>query len=481
MVKSFLLRGFSWEIFYPNKKRLTIKLTIMLICGNILLAALCSNIFINERMIKMIEKNTRHVVGNFTIPDNKYHEKLKMAHKSLYEGDCLGAEMLGWLKWPEKYLQDSEYARVKAVGEKIRKDSDAVVVVGIGGSYLTPKMIIESQCGEFYNETANKKGLPRIYYAGCDLSPDRLNRILELISDCNWSIIYISKSGGTMEPALAFRVLWNALFEKYGDEADSRVYTVTDAKKGTLKMLTNEHNWESFVIPDNIGGRYSGLTAVGLLPIAVAGIDTDLLLKGASDAMHDCEENYNSFAAQYAEYVYYNYKEKGIPVELLAMSNPDMRYAAEWEKQLFGESEGKDGKGVFPTSVIYTTDLHSLGQPVQEGKKGVLFETINKSKFKGDFVIPESSLNDNLDKYVGKRFSQANEAAMDGVFIAHSQGGNPCAETESENTLEAMGARMYYDFVKTSLVCIMMGVNAYNQPGVEFYKRETINSSKWDE
>ena len=429
--------------------------------------------------------NTWHVIGTFPIKNNSVHDQIVAAYRDLYDRECEGAEMTGWIEWPGEYLESAEYKRVKETAKKIQNENDAVIVIGIGGSYLTPQAIIHSEYGEFYNEIAAKKGLPKIYFAGCDLSPDKLNQILEMVSEGDWSMIYISKSGGTMEPALAFRALWDALYAKYGEEADERVYTVTDAEKGILKGLTNEHGWESFVIPDDIGGRFSGPTAVGLLPIAVAGIDTDALLRGAIDAMEDCKNNVDeNFAINYAEYRYFNYCGEGYPddgsVEFLAMNTPYLLFFAEWMKQLFGESEGKEKCGVFPASGVFPTDLHSLGQYLQEGTRNLIFETFIKRKFKGDVQIPESDLNDNLDNYAGKYFSQAASAAMQGAYNAHTAGGNPCAMIEIDSTLEAMGAFMYYCFVVTAITAIAMGVNPFNQPGVEFHKQEMKKSPEWD-
>lgn len=434
----------------------------------------------------MIEKNTKdtrqYVTGTFPIPEgNGVYEECVKAHKALWDGICQGSEMRGWLYWPKEYYLSDEYKMLKGyLAEKIKGSSDAVVVVGIGGSYLTPQAIIHSEYGEFYNEIAVKKGLPKMYFAGCDLSPDKLNQILERVSEGDWSVIYISKSGGTMEPALAFRVLWKALCEKYGEEAAcGRVYTVTDAEKGILKGLTNEHDWDSCVIPDDIGGRFSGLTAVGLLPIMVAGIDTDAILRGAIHAMHDCYGNPNNFAVHAAAWRLYNYL-NGCKVEVFATNTPYFLFVSEWLKQLNGESEGKDNMGVFPTSVTIPTDLHSLGQYLQEGTRNLIFETFIKRKFKGDIEIPESDLRDNLDAYAGKKFTQACSAAMQGAYNAHTAGGNPCALIEVEESLEAMGALMYYCFHITSIVSVAMGVNPYNQPGVEFHKVEMKKSPEWD-
>ncbi|MBQ2916700.1 MAG: glucose-6-phosphate isomerase [Clostridia bacterium] len=433
-------------------------------------------------MIKVnnTQDTRQHVVGAFPIKDNSFHDLIVASYRNLYAGFCEGAEMRDWITWPKEYFESAEYKRVKNTAKKIQENSEVVIVVGIGGSYLTPQAIIHSEYGEFYNEVAASKGLPKIYFAGCDLSPDKLKATMEMIGNKHWSIIYISKSGGTMEPAMAFRNLWNLLQEEYQEEANDRVYAITDAKKGILKGLADEHGWESFVIPDGIGGRFSGLTAVGLLPIAVAGIDTDALLRGAIDAMEDCKNNVENFAVKYAEWRFHNYFGEDGLVEFLAMNTPYLSFYAEWMKQLFGESEGKDKKGIFPTSGVFPTDLHSLGQYLQEGTRYLIFETFIKRKFKGDVEISESDLNDNLDDYAGKKFSQAASAAMHGAYNAHTAGGNPCAMIEIDSTLEAMGAFMYYCFVVTAVTAIAMSVNPFNQPGVEFHKQEMKKSPEWD-
>lgn len=427
----------------------------------------------------MIKNTRKHVIGKFSIPEDTFHHKMLEAYYTLYDGTGEGSQMRGWLKWPKTYILSDEYRRLKSTAENIKKSNDAVIVVGIGGSYLTPQMIIHSEYGTYYNEVAKEKGLPKIYFAGCDLSPDNMSQIIKRVSDGDWSVIYISKSGGTMEPALAFRVLWEKLYEKYGDEADKRVYAVTDAKKGILKSMANEHGWESFIIPDEIGGRYSGLTACGLLPIAVAGINTDELLTGAIDAVNDTCKYVNCFATQYAEWRYYNYADFN-SVEFYAMNTPYLSYFGEWLRQLFGESEGKDGEGIYPSKGIIPTDLHSLGQFLQDGKRDLIFETFIDRDFKNDIEIPKVSLNDELDNRSGKFFSQAAAAAVDGAYKAHMQGGNLCGIIRVGNTLEDMGYLMQSMFVACAVSAYMMNVNPFNQPGVEAHKVNMKNSPKWD-
>lgn len=428
--------------------------------------------------------NTRwNVIGEFPIPSEKYdeyHSKMVEAYKKLYAGTGAGSEMRDWLFWPDKYFDSDEYARVKNTAAAIQSNNDAVIFVGIGGSYLTPQAVIQSQYGDYYNEIAREKGLPKVYFAGCDLSPDNLNQIIERVSEGDWSIVYISKSGGTTEPALAFHVLWEKLYEKYGEEANSRVFTVTDGKKGTLKEMTDEHGWETFIIPDGIGGRYSAFTAVGLLPLAIAGINTDELLQGAIDAQVDCYEDPDSFAGQYAEYRYYNYHYNGMYIEFFAANSTYLLYFTEWIKQLFGESEGKDGNGLFTASGEFPRDLHSLGQYLQDGLRDLICETFIIREFETDIEIPASNLKDNLENRVGKKFSQAAAAAMDGAYKAHTEGGNPCAIIRLNKGLKAMGYLMYSLCVVSPVVGYMMGVNPFDQPGVEAHKAAMKTSPEWD-
>lgn len=422
-----------------------------------------------------MKERKSNVVGTFPGigKGSKFYKERCEAYKVLYERTGAGSEMTDWLTWPEEYKCSEEYSRLKTTAESIRKDNDIVIVVGIGGSYLTPKMVIESEYGSFYNETAGwENENPRIYFAGCDFSADRMNMILDLLDGQDWSIVYISKSGGTIEPATSFRVLFEKLKKDYGEEeANKRVYAITDAAKGTLKGMADKYGWETFVIPDGIGGRYSGLTACGLLPIAIAGIDTDAILDGAIEAMKDCKDPC-SLAGEYAEWRYQNYVE-GRRIEFLALTDPYLESFGEWWKQLFGESEGKEGKGVFPASGKFPTDLHSMGQFLQEGTRGLIFETFLYRPYKTECKIPESELKDNLDSYAGLDFNDATIACRDGSFDAHTAGGNPCAEICAENSLNAMGYTMHSLFVACSIYCNMIDVNSYNQPGVEEHKKRT--------
>lgn len=421
------------------------------------------------------EKRMSNVEGFFPNvgKDSKFYTKRCEAYKMLYERTGKGAEMTDWLTWPEEYKCSEEYSRLKTTAKSIRKDNDVVIVVGIGGSYLTPKMVIESEYGSFYNETAGYDNEnPRIYFAGCDFSADRMNTILDLLHGERWCIVYISKSGGTIEPATSFRVLFEKLKKDYGEEeANKRVYAITDSAKGTLKGMADKYGWETFVIPDGIGGRYSGLTACGLLPIAIAGIDTDAILDGAIEAMKDCKDPC-SLAGEYAEWRYQNYV-GGRRIEFLALTDPYLESFGEWWKQLFGESEGKEGKGIFPASGKFPTDLHSMGQFLQEGTRGLIFETVLDRTYYVECEIAESDLSDNLDCYEGLTFSEATIACRDGSYAAHTAGGNPCAKISEERSLYSLGYKMQMLFVACAVYCYMIDVNPFDQPGVEEHKKRT--------
>ena len=420
--------------------------------------------------------NTSRITGTF--PVTNPNPAVTAALDTLLARNGAGREMLGWVDWPAKYFESEEYESLKETAAYIQSNSEVVIVIGIGGSYLTPQMVLQSQFGEYYNVETGWN-IPNIYFAGCDLSPDRIHRLLEYVKDVDWSIIYISKSGGTIEPALAFRTLYNQLCADYGHtRADHRVYCVTDKEKGILKNMANEHDWECFVIPDEIGGRYSGFTACGLLPLAVAGIDTDAMLRGAIEAAQK-EMSPDSFAFNYANWRYEMYQ-SGYKVEFLATNTPDLSYFTEWQKQLFGESEGKDGKGLFLSSGVFPRDLHSLGQYLQEGLRDLIIETFIERNFSIQHFIPTSDLNDNLDNREGKAFSQAAAAAMDGAFNAHSEGGNPCAKIRFGSSLEDLGYLMQALFVSCAISAYALGVNPFNQPGVEKHKAIMKTSPAWD-
>lgn len=377
-------------------------------------------------------------------------------------------EMVGWLNYPDEYVLSKEFCDMCDAAYRIRKRDDAVVFVGIGGSYLTGKMLLS----EFYGEAYNSKLKTEIYFSGNELSPEPLLDLqVILASKENWSIVYISKSGGTTEPAWSFRTLYLWLVAKYGkEEANKHIYTITDPDSGTLRNMTTEYGWENFAIPKNIGGRYSGLTPVGLLCAEIAGIGADNLLAGAIAATKDCCENDSAFAFQYAAWRTTLYG-MGYSTELLAVNSADMGWFGEWWKQLYGESDGKENGGLFPASIVISRDLHSMGQYAQDGQKNFMGETFLYRTFVTDVVLPDVDLNDGLKKYVGKTFTEAANAAMDSAFKAHSEGGNACAKIFMGNTAYVMGAMMQYMFISCALGGLARGINPFDQPGVEQYKK----------
>lgn len=376
----------------------------------------------------------------------------------------------GWVYLPENYDRE-EFLRIKKAAEKIRSDSDILVVIGIGGSYLGARAVIELLGGEFVNEGAKLK----VIYAGNNISGDYLTKIIEMCEGKRLSVNVISKSGVTLESAIAFRAFKNLMEDRYGkEEAVRRIYVTTDAKKGALKELSNIAGYETFVVPDDIGGRYSVLTAVGLIPIAAAGFDIDALMAGAKKAMisfkePDLEKNP---CYEYAS-IRYLLEKQGKKIELLTCFEPDFNMFGEWYKQLFGESEGKDGKGLFPASLNYSTDLHSMGQYVQDGQR-ILFETLLRfEKPNKEFTVEyvEGDF-DGLNYIADKTMSYINHQASEGVMLAHRQGNVPVMIIESERRDEFNVGELIYFFEKACAISgYMLGVYPFDQPGVEQYKR----------
>ena len=380
-----------------------------------------------------------------------------------------GGDFTGWVNLPRDY-DKAEFARIKAAAKKIQQQSQVLVVIGIGGSYLGARAVIELLASPNYN--IKKKDTPDIFFAGNGLSTDALLETIALIGDQDFSVNVISKSGTTTEPAVAFRIFKQLLEEKYGKEgARDRIYATTDARKGALKGLADTEGYEEFVVPDDVGGRYSVLTAVGLLPIAVAGIDIDALMGGAAQAMEElAAPGMDNPAWQYAAARHALY-ESGKKVELLACYEPPFRFFAEWWKQLFGESEGKEGKGLFPASVEFTADLHSMGQYIQEGER-LMFETVVKFAPKGQFLIPNDPDNvDGLNFLSGKPLSFVADQAMRGVILAHVDGGVPNVLIELPAISEkSVGYLIYFFEYVCGLSGHLLEVNPFNQPGVEAYK-----------
>ena len=396
----------------------------------------------------------------------------KVAYELLASGKGQGSDFHGWAKLPVNYDKD-EFARIKVAAEKIKKNSDILVVIGIGGSYLGARAAIEFVKSPLYNNL--KKDTPDIYFAGNNISTTALTELLSICEGKDVSVNVISKSGTTTEPAVAFRVFKKLLIDKYGEEgAKERIFVTTDKCRGTLKKFSDEAGYETFVVPDDVGGRYSVLTAVGLLPIATAGIDIDDLMKGAADAMADfsTDDVDKNTALKYA--VLRNILlRKGKNSEILVGYEPYMLMFNEWWKQLYGESDGKDGKGIFPNSVIFSTDLHSLGQYIQQGQRN-LFETVISIENPGaKFVIPDDPANvDGLNFISGKELDYVNKTAMTATLLAHNDGGVPNILLEVEDrSAHSLGYMVYFFEFACAMSGYLLGVNPFDQPGVEAYKK----------
>ncbi|MBR5222566.1 MAG: glucose-6-phosphate isomerase [Clostridia bacterium] len=394
------------------------------------------------------------------------------AHKTVNEKSGLGNDFLGWVTLPTDYDKE-EFARIKKAAEKIKEDTDILIVIGIGGSYLGARAAIEFLKGPYYNNLRN--GVPEIYFAGNNISGSYLDDMLKLCEGKRVSVNIISKSGTTTEPAIAFRVFRKLLEERYGEEeAAKRIYCTTDKARGTLKQLADEKGYECFVVPDDVGGRFSVLTAVGLLPIAAAGADIDALMAGAAKAMtqYNNENLYENDCYLYAALRNAFYR-KGKSVELLVSYEPRFTMMAEWFKQLFGESEGKDNKGLFPASVIFSTDLHSMGQYVQDGAR-LMFETVvTFDESLADVTIEkEADDGDGLNFLAGKTMSFVNQKAFEGTVLAHTDGGVPNLEIKvSKPDEENLGMLIYFFEKACAISGYMLGVNPFDQPGVESYKK----------
>ncbi len=418
-----------------------------------------------------VKLNTRYL-GGFISQDemDAMKPQVDAAVKMLHDRTGLGSDFLGWLELPTDYDKE-EFARIKAAAKKIQGNSEVLIVIGIGGSYLGARAAIELLKSPFYNNL--KKDTPDIYYVGNNINPTYLNEIISICEGRDFSVNVISKSGTTTEPALAFRVFKKLAEDRYGkDGAKDHIFATTDKAKGTLKELSDTEGYETFVVPDDVGGRFSVLTAVGLLPIAVAGCDIDKLMEGAAKAQSD-------LMADYAENDCYKYaairnilNRKGKQVEMLVAYDPAFAMMNEWYKQLFGESEGKDNKGLLPTSVVFSTDLHSMGQFIQQGSR-LMFETVVDIKQpKQDFFLEKDEANlDGLNFLCGQNMSVVNRKAQEGTILAHTEGGVPQVILELEDTKEFSLGYLIYFFEKACAVSgYVLGVNPFNQPGVESYK-----------
>jgi glucose-6-phosphate isomerase len=399
---------------------------------------------------------------------------VKVAHHSLHEKTGAGSDFLGWIDLPVDYDKD-EFARIQKAAEKIKGDSDVLLVIGIGGSYLGARAAIDMLQHSFYNALPKeKRKTPQILFVGNNISSTYMKDVMDLLEGKNFSINVISKSGTTTEPALAFRLFRKILEQKYGlEEARKRIYATTDKARGALKTLATEEGYESFVIPDDVGGRYSVLTAVGLLPIAASGADIEAMMKGAADARDDFgkSELEDNLAYQYAAVrnVLYN---KGKTIEMLINYEPSLQYFSEWWKQLFGESEGKDQKGIFPSSANFSTDLHSLGQYIQEGRRD-LFETVVKVENpRHELTIEKEEKDlDGLNYLSGQTVDFVNNKAFQGTLLAHTDGGVPNLVVSIPELNEYTFGYLVYFFEKACAMSgYLLGVNPFDQPGVEAYK-----------
>ena len=412
----------------------------------------------------------------------EYKEQVENIHKELHQKANDEKDFVGWLELPTNY-DKKEFSRIKKAAKKIKKESDILVVIGIGGSYLGARAVIESLTSTFNNMlTEKQRKYPQILYVGNNLSPNYINELIEYIGDKDFSVNVISKSGTTTEPAIAFRIFREILENKYGiDEARSRIYVTTDKARGALKTLADNEGYEKFVIPDNVGGRYSVLTAVGLLPIATAGIDIDKLMQGAQNA----QERYDDPNLKYNEcykyavtrnILYKLYKN----TEILVNYEPKMHYFTEWWKQLYGESEGKDQKGIFPAGVDFTTDLHSMGQYIQEGRRNLFETVISIENPKSDITINKDEDNlDGLNYLAGKTLDYVNKKAMEGTVKAHVTGDVPNIMLSIENLDEENIGELIYFFEKACAMSgMILGVNPFNQPGVEEYKKNMFKLLK---
>lgn len=418
-----------------------------------------------------VKYNGKHL-AKFIRPEeyDTIFPQVELAHQQLESRSGAGNDFLGWLDLPVNYDKE-EFARIKEAAKKIREDSDVLLVAGIGGSYLGARAVVEAVKGLYHNDTAD--GL-KIYFCGNTISPTYLNDIIKVTKGKRFSINVISKSGTTTETALAFRVLRKLLEDSVGpEEANKRIYATTDRAKGTLKQLADAQGWPTFVVPDDVGGRYSVLTAVGLLPIACAGIDIDALMKGAADAREAysvCSKDNDAYRYAMTRNILYR---KGKVVETLAAFEPDFTMMNEWYKQLFGESEGKDQKGLMPTSCIFSTDLHSMGQFLQDGSR-MMFETyVDIKNTREDFYIEPLEGNfDGLNFLADQNMSVVNRKAMEGTILAHNDGGVPIGVIEVDS-LDAynVGYLIYFFWKACAVSGYLLSVNPFDQPGVESYKK----------
>ena len=420
-----------------------------------------------------VKYNGKHL-AKFIRPEeyDTIFPQVELAHQQLESRSGAGNDFLGWLDLPVNYDKE-EFARIKEAAKKIREDSDVLLVAGIGGSYLGARGVIECLCSPNYN--LRRKDTPNIYFVGNGLSDRQLRETMELLEGVDFSVNVISKSGTTTEPAVAFRFFRELLEKKYGpDGAARRIYATTDRQKGALKSLADQAGYETFVVPDDIGGRYSVLTAVGLLPIAVAGIDIRALMQGAARMQEVCTagDMEQNPAWQYAGARYQLYR-AGKKIEILASYEPSFRFMSEWWKQLYGESEGKENKGLFPASVEFTADLHSMGQYIQQGERHLLETVVRFDPEEQESTVPfDAADGDGLNFLAGRTMDFIRTQAMDGTLLAHEEGGVPniilrCGALNADT----LGQLIYFFEYACGLSGYLLDVNPFDQPGVEAYKK----------
>ncbi|MEF3313214.1 glucose-6-phosphate isomerase [Paenibacillus sp. GYB004] len=404
-----------------------------------------------------------------------FREPVRLAHEQLHKGTGAGSDYLGWIDLPTQYDKE-EFARIQKAAKRIQGDSDALVVIGIGGSYLGARAAIEMLSHSFYNVLPKeKRNTPEIYFVGNNISSTYVTHLIQLLEGKDFSVNVISKSGTTTEPAIAFRIFRELLERKYGKEgARNRIYATTDREKGALKKLSDAEGYESFVIPDDVGGRYSVLTAVGLLPIATAGIDIGSMMEGAADAsLEFANPDLDSNASyQYAAVRNALYR-KGKAIEILVNYEPSLHYVSEWWKQLYGESEGKDQKGIYPASVDFSSDLHSMGQFIQEGARNLFETVIQVASVPEQIEIGTDPENlDGLNFLAGQTMDFVNKKAFQGTMLAHTDGGVPnLIVTIPDISAYSFGYMVYFFEKACGISGYLLGVNPFDQPGVEAYKK----------
>ncbi|MHA8110408.1 glucose-6-phosphate isomerase [Lactobacillaceae bacterium Melli_B4] len=414
---------------------------------------------------------------NFVQPNELTEIKpmLKVARDQLIDGTGVESQMRQWLTLPKDYDR-AEFDRIKAAAKQIQSDSKVLVVIGIGGSYLGAKMALDFLHDNFYESTPDdQRVFPQVIFAGNSISGSYIHDLIKLIGDRDFSVNVISKSGTTTEPSIAFRIFRKRLLEKYGeDAANKRIYVTTDAKHGSLRQEVNANGYESFAIPDGIGGRYSVLCAVGLLPIAASGVDIDELMQGAADAQEYYTQQplVNNGALQYAAYRNILYR-KGYTNEILESYEPNLRYLAEWWKQLAGETEGKDNKGIYPSSASFSTDLHSLGQYIQQGLRNLMETVVSIEQPPFDIDVPATGDNgDGIQYLEGKTMNYVNKKAFESVILAHTNGGVPNMMVNvKDQSAYSLGELIYFFEFAIAVSAYLNGINPFNQPGVEDYKQ----------